>query len=347
MDKRSFYLLLSSIACSALSACGGEDKDDECPHTVVLASSERPLGTTTACISLSAFPGVGGPPQFAIIAARCVDLCGDRTVTACGVDRAYIDEFTKINSFDAGSERKCPTWEPTVQLSCRREEVRGTASGYCPTPGRRPAGLMAARRREPSQVADYLARSAHLEAASVFAFDKLAEDLARLKAPHALIEECLRAAREETEHARVVGKLAKARGARPLSVDLAVRGQSSPLELALENMTEGVVRESYGAVQARFSGRTALDPRVRTAMAVIAVDEASHAWLAQRIASWLERLLTAAEREQVARAKLVAIRALRAELEEEPAAALRAELGVPSRAEALRLFAALEQRVWS
>jgi hypothetical protein len=180
----------------------------------------------------------------------------------------------------------------------------------------------------------------------VFAFDKLAEDLESLGAPDELVEECLRAAREEAVHARIARQLAAARDASPPGVDVLVRARPTLLELALENVSEGVVRESYGALQATFSGRSARAPDVRKAMATIAVEEASHAWLALRIAAWLDARLSKEERTQVAQAKDAAIRALRGELEHEPAFALRHEVGVPSRVEALTLFDQLARDVW-
>lgn len=344
MNKRSFYLLLSSVVSSSLGGCGeGEEDEEECPHVVVLSQSERAVSAASACQSIETLQSM--IPYFGI-RTGCAELCADPKMNSCLLPEAYMMAFRARNSIvDAGS-RVCPDWEPTIVVTCQQEENRGKWTRKCPVAGRRPGGLLAVRRHERCEVADYLARTAHLEAASVFAFDNLAEDLANLGAPIALVEECALAARQERTHARVMGRLARARGARPPSVDVMVRGRMSLRELALENVVEGVVRESYGALQASFSERRAADPEVRAAMAAIAVDEAAHAWLAQQIAEWVEPLLSHAERAEVARAKARAIDALRDELEEEPALGLRNELGVPSRAQALRLFGALAQRVW-
>jgi hypothetical protein len=78
----------------------------------------------------------------------------------------------------------------------------------------------------------------------------------------------------------------------------------------------------------------------------IARDETSHAALSSRIADWFELQLSAEERAQVAAAQRAAIEELRRELAQEPSAALRAQLGLPSRALAVRLVDQLQGHVW-
>lgn len=328
---------------SALGACA----DGECPHTVVALKREREVDTQRTCDGIRVI-NEGEIVRFGVDGQACADLCEDSRMNACELPADYAAEFNARNSIaDAGSDHDCPPWDDTIRITCKREEARGKYHDGCPISGRRPTGLLATRRREPDAVADFLARAAHLEAASVFAFDKLAEDLSRLGAPASLIDDCLRAARDETEHAQLMGRLARARGARPLGVDVMTRGNPSPLELALENAVEGVVREAYGALQASVSARKARDSELRSAMAGIAEDEAAHAWLALRIAQWLDTRLSRQQRLQVEQAKQTAIAALRAELRHEPPTALRDELGLPSRTEALHLLTQLEQTVWS
>jgi hypothetical protein len=338
------------MVSSALAACG----DVECPHTVVLATTEREVDTKQVCDRMAVLPGRMAV-HYGVVGKDCADLCGDRKMNGCYVPAMYDGAYGELNKFPPTAPRACPPWDPTMTITCMHEEQRGKWDESCPIAGRRPAGLLASRgsgarsRANPRahcEVADYLARAAHLEAASVLAFDKLAEDLARLGAPAELIEACLRAAREETGHARLTGKLARARQACPPGVDVLVRGSASLLELALENAVEGVVREAYGALQAGVSGRKARDQEIRAVMASIAEDEASHAFLALRLADWLDTQLSAEQRAQVAHAKRAAIHALRGELAHEPVVALRDEVGLSSRAQALALVEQLEQTVW-
>ena len=61
----------------------------------------------------------------------------------------------------------------------------------------------------------YFALCAHLEAASVVAFDSLCDELAFHDFPLQVLDACSRAAREETAHAEAVGALATRFGERP------------------------------------------------------------------------------------------------------------------------------------
>jgi hypothetical protein len=358
MKTTSYYLLLGSLASSALAACGEDDGGEdgggeECRHIVVVDSRQRSISLASACPEVSAIPSVPTGAFYGIASGRCSALCGDPRMNSCDLPDSYQRAFEAANgpaesaASDAGN-LTCPVLAATeLTLSCSRVEWRGRDHDGCPIAGRRPQGLVAVARREQQQgVADYLARSAHLEAASVLAFEALAEDLASLGAPAQLVADCLKAARQEVVHARVVRQLARARGAEPAQVKLRERALPSPLKLALENVAEGVVRESYGALQAIVSSRTAAAPDIRGAMANIAVDEAAHAALSTRVAAWLNTQLSATERLQVARAKHAAIAALRRELDHEPAPALHSELGVPSRAVALRLVGELTTHLW-
>src|SRR5262249_49130025 len=88
--------------------------------------------------------------------------------------------------------------------------------------GRLPAGLLPAHMpRAPSAVAEYWARAAHLEAASVHAFERLHDELAAHGAPTGLLRATRRAAADERRHARVVGAMALRLGGQPVPPRLA------------------------------------------------------------------------------------------------------------------------------
>jgi hypothetical protein len=347
MKTASYYLLLGSIASSALAACGDDDESDECPYDVLVKSKDSSVSAAEACGGITLIWGQVGA-SYGISPQRCAQLCRDPSMNTCSLPGDYLRAFAAKNGpasdvQDGGvtGDFECPTSVASeLTLSCSRHETRGTAHDGCAVAGRRPQGLVPAQRHG-REVADYLARCAHLEAASVLAFEELARDLTRLKAPAQLVAACLRAAGQEVAHARTVRELARARGAEPPAVQLRERALPSLLELALHNAVEGVVRESYGALQAIVSGRAARAADIRLAMAGIASDEAEHAALALQIAAWLRTRLSAEELLQISRARDAAIAELRRELDHEPAATLRAELGMPSRAQALRLIDAL------
>src|SRR5690606_22540870 len=120
-------------------------------------------------------------------------------------------------------------------------------------------------------LAVHLARAAHLEGASVVAFNELASQLAGFGAPEPLVDRCRRAAAEEAGHAVVLGELAAAHGGvvPPLEQE---QGEVSLRAIAVHNATEGCVYEAWAAVRAAWLAARASDPAVRAAYASIAVD---------------------------------------------------------------------------
>jgi hypothetical protein len=351
MNRTAYYLLLSSLASTALAACGGDD-EPECPHTVITKMKERAISATVACDNavVAQTSGMVLSYAYGFAQLRCTQLCADSSIDSCSPQDAYLSALEKLNgpAQDAGVKSlSCPKdWVGDVTVVCWREELRGEWSMKCPVAGRRPSGLVEVAWHGRQRVADHLARSAHMEAASVLAFEKLAEFLSAYGAPAQLVEDCREAARQEVRHAQVVSALSRARGAEPPAVELVLGGLPSRLELALENVVEGVVRECYAALEAIVISRTAAAADVRAAMASISADEASHAALSARIAAWLEPQLTHEERRAVAQAKRAAIVELRATLDAEPAPELREQLGIPSRTVALALLAELQLHVW-
>lgn len=215
------------------------------------------------------------------------------------------------------------------------------------TVGRRPRGLRDAPAR-PSQdaVGAWLAECARLEAASVRAFRDLGAELASLGAPRSLVARAGESARDEVRHARVMSRLARARGATPTRArTAATRAHATTraarlAELARENAVEGCVRETFGAVVATWQSMHATDARVARAMRKIARDETRHAALAWAIASWLDGELDARGRAEVRRATARALDALRCDVVRTDVAVAR-ELGVPAGEPGGRLVHAL------
>ena len=157
------------------------------------------------------------------------------------------------------------------------------------------------RARVPASAGTWLAEMARLETASVFAFERLARELAAHRAPHDLVVAARRAAQEAVRHARIARALARRWGHRPEPVrrmPLPIRGLAS---MAEENAIEGCVGETVGAVVAAYQALHATDPRVRAAMGTIARDEAAHAVLAWRVHAWARERLGARRRAALAR----------------------------------------------
>lgn len=180
--------------------------------------------------------------------------------------------------------------------------------------GRPPKGFVAQGAPAPRDAGEWLARMAQLEAASVHAFVALRDDLARLGAPHRLLRDLDEAANDEVRHARIVRRHAERLGAVVPEVGAIERRPRSLEEIAVENVEDGCVNETFGAVVAAMQADDASDPRIKRMMASIAPDELRHAALSWRVAAWLEPRLGVSGRARVDEARRGALAALEAEL---------------------------------
>jgi hypothetical protein len=171
--------------------------------------------------------------------------------------------------------------------------------------GRIPEGTL--DRERGATIGERLAMQAYYEAASVFAFSRLADVLVREKAPRALVRRVKRAARDERRHAALFSRLAEARGATTCAPSIDDH-EPSLLELAIENAREGCVRETYGALVALHQSRHAVDAELRAAFAAIADDEIAHAALSWDLARFFEKRLGHAVRFDAAELRAAATR---------------------------------------
>lgn len=205
--------------------------------------------------------------------------------------------------------------------------------------GRRPVGMAAPREESGSVRARWLATVAHLEAASIDAFRLLRRDLAAHGAPRALLRAASRAARDERRHARRMSALARRSGA-AIEAPRTAPSPTPDLEsLASHNAVEGCVRETFGALVARYQATHAQDHEVAAALARIAAEEARHAALAFRIDAWARRRLDRAARARVDEARRRAAEELCAGVSLDASA--RADLGLPDPCVEKRLAEAL------
>ena len=233
---------------------------------------------------------------------------------------------------------------------CSLVNVGGAPFVQCNIPcgtGRRPEGFaQPTETRAPSALGRWWADVAALESASVDAFSILRAELDAHGAPKRLLRAAERAAKDEVRHARVTESIARRYGGAPRRTRIA-RRDVRPLEaIAKENAAEGCVRETFGSLVAMWQARAAGDPRVRAAMKRIAKDEARHAELAWQVARWLDTQLDACARERVRAARQAAIDGLKAELRQEPAAALVEHAGLPTARQASVLFDNASALLW-
>ncbi|MFT3772934.1 MAG: hypothetical protein QM820_46710 [Minicystis sp.] len=338
--------LASIVAVSAAGACA------PCPYTEVVRSFEIGVDGAKAC---ELAQGAFGPREAvqAIDPLTCAATCGDPLVNACNLDQAYLTAFFNFMPSGTGGSGAggggvgggCPSMPATAKLTCQVTESGGEYHDGCPIAGRRPAALEAAGAGD-GLAGAYLARAAHLEAASVIAFQDLAAELAAIGAPAALIADVRAAEIDEVRHADVVTRLARTYGAEPPPLFVGPRPERSITALAIENAVEGIVRETFGAAVALHQAQHAEDPAVRAAFAAIAEDECAHAALSFRVAAFLDARLDADDKDRIEQAKRDAIAALQAEITE-PEPAIAARIGLPSVAVARRILAGIEGELWA
>ncbi len=224
------------------------------------------------------------------------------------------------------------TGEVTVTQSVIVEE----GSAGCAI-GRRPEGLIPSQSsRQTRSVGTYFADAARLEAASVFAFERLENELRGYRAPRTLVRDARRARNDEVRHARMTRRLAKKNGSNPVAVRVRRPSDRSWIEFVKENAIEGCIRETFGALVATYQAEHATDEHIKGAMRVIADDETRHASLAWRVAKWAEDKLSAEERAEVRALQLAEMRRMACSLSAEGAPIAAA--GLPGRDESLRLL---------
>jgi hypothetical protein len=252
-----------------------------------------------------------------------------------------VDAGDADASIDAGSSESgatvCPSVSGTINVTC----------SAIPCTGRWTSGVMPPAATDPLSTGEYFAMCSYFEAASVFAFERLASELAAHGAPVSLVQAARRAARDEVRHARTTRSLARRFGVEPTwpeAPDLRVRPLS---DVARENATEGCVRETYGAVLGLVGAARASDAAVREAMDSIARDECRHAELSWRVAAWATRRLGPNDRAAVRRAMRIAARSLLAGDDGGMASERQTLTGMPFGAEARRIARLLDGALWA
>jgi hypothetical protein len=363
MDSRSLHRTLRRIVLASLAsplvlpiaACGGRTAGDDWPAV------DDDAGATDGGIvprhdgghpSLDAF--VPPPPPPPPPPPVC-DTMGkpDGSVPPCGYNVTLVDGSEVCGFPDGGTPTPAMcTFLCGAQTDyCYIEPPAPGAPGYvgCGNgcEGRRPAGLRWTGPRRARDIGGHFARAAQLEAASVYAFRALRDELVAHGAPARLVRAAERAERDEVRHTRVTAALARRFGAEPRAPRVDAHVVRSLEEVARENAVEGCVRETYGALLGTWQALAAEDRVVRAAMRKIAADETRHAALAWEVAAWANERLDPAARRRVEEARAEEARKLHAELAEEPPASLVRIGGVPTAARARSLAEAMNRALAS
>jgi hypothetical protein len=189
-----------------------------------------------------------------------------------------------------------------------------------------------------------------LEAQSVIAFAHLARELQAHNAPVALIADASNAARDEQRHVALLAPFTSWSMAElgPNERDAVSTASIRTLkDIAIDNATEGCVRETYGALIAAFQAQNALKLDVRTAVATIATDELGHSAYSWRLHDWIMTQLADHEREEVRSAMRTAVAQLVDATLEQEVPAWATELGLPPAVATRVMVDALVQQLWT
>jgi hypothetical protein len=285
------------------------------------------------------------------------DTCGDYVRFPCGLPEGITPRGDCF--FTLGD---CNVMCPGIQFNCH------AIDGYCldggtivpddagaviidcslcaGSVGRVPEGLVPRERTSArTMVGEYFASVAHLEAASVFAFERFERELTEHEAPNELVTEARRARADEVRHARVVGRLARRFGGRYARPRVRPASSRDLESFARENAVEGCVRETFGALVATWQAAHARDREVAEAHESIAEDETRHAALSWAALRWSLSKLDAEARARVEAALERAASEL-CQSDDATPAVLVLRAGLPSREDRRRLVAALRDELW-
>lgn len=166
------------------------------------------------------------------------------------------------------------------------------------------AMLPFARSAEDRAVRDHFSSSAQFEMSSVWTFLRLAEELAFVGAPAALIAAALDAADDEVRHAELCAAAAGGAELSPLPMSVArarftARSPEALAILAVEAWCEGALNEGAAAEEARLAAAETTGA-TRSMLASIARDEAGHAELSWAVLAWLFEVAPAITRAAIA-----------------------------------------------
>lgn len=213
--------------------------------------------------------------------------------------------------------------------------------------GRRPEGLIDSRRTHArSPLARHFEATASLEAAAVEAFIVMERELLAHGAPSSLSLRARIAAEDERRHTHTMASLARRFGGRPVRPVMERRPIRSLDAMALENVVEGCVRETFGALLAQRQGLLASDDEVRSTHQTIAAEETTHASLSWDLHGWMNQTLGSRSRRELVRASRRAVETLKHEFCATPQRELADTAGLPSGDEAVAMIDGLDEQLF-
>jgi hypothetical protein len=144
-----------------------------------------------------------------------------------------------------------------------------------------------------------------------------------------------------------MAELARRFGGAPRARSIQLGAIRSLEAIARENLREGCITETWGALVGRHQARRAADPVVRRAFRGVARDEFRHAALSWDLHAWLRPRLSPSSREQLRADGEARLAELQTSLGADQTPELERELGLPAPKQARLLFGTLRERLWS
>ena len=338
--KKDLHKMFSNIVMGAVIATTSGCSDCVCEDTSGPVSYGVPLTDTTPeydavlAEDLEAFlaenPDATADQQLTHLYASGGGYVG----TINEQVRELIDQASMAGGISvAACEGLCGAFYALQVDSCEAPDAQasgtdvllcdGTEFRDCGGAGRLPHGIGCEPSTTGTAEGRWWAHIAYLEKAAVHAFVQLAGELRELGAPADLVDRCISAAIDEVGHARLTSELAVQLGTQPSVVEVDVDGPRALFELALQNATEGCVRETFAGLEATWQAQHCA-PEYQALLHQIAEEECGHAELSWDIQAWAQNKLTAAQNQAIAHAQDDALAALRTDVTR------RQNLGVPS-----------------
>ena len=311
------HIIALAVSGLALQSCGCPDSDftdETSTHSLLLVEEGTAVQLNYDTVDLDDEEGCAS--LCTSLLARYNDIV--ETVSSCTI----TPDDEPADSVEDGTVLEVD--DETATLTC-------VTSGFTECAGGRHSAVLTQRASGSGvdEVGAWLSREAAGEAGSVHAFAHLRRELQVLGAPQHLLDAAEAAEADEVRHARMVGRLARARGGTVQPVETQPLPTRSLQALALENAIEGCVHETWAAAQVAWQARHAPDPALREVCGVLATDEARHADLAAAIHQWALSVLSPAQAAEVEESRQRAWANLQAQ-RPGPSPAARATLGLPS-----------------
>lgn len=337
----------STSTDSLWPGCGACDNQ---PESLLVTRGDQVQLISNHKALLALFGAIDSPAKayFLLASSGHEPMCGEPWI------RAAAEGF-EVRAKTLTSD--CPITYAELRLLVRRDggirelerKVLPHKPGEGGCAGRRPPGLVRAfdRGRCAPVAGRYFAQLSRLEAASIVAFDVLGAELRAYAAPARLVSAVARARADEVTHAELTATLARRFGATPRGPRVHATSVRSLRAIAVENAREGCVRETWGALEARWQATHASDPHVRRCLRRIAGDELRHAALSWQIAAWVEPQLDAAGQRAARRARHSAVTELARELAIPTNPELVGVVGLPGRQARRALLSSLRHQLWS